>query len=240
MIHNRFIQTSFVASLKNGDHSALPSVYETFVAEVVATCKSHPTEWMDVRTALLTVEVELESLVHFIPSAAKETMTFIKKAIQIVKGTASIIREYCSNLTHHISTVPTSNDIAPPRKTKMRETNLKWTGTKADLYEKIYGDFLMGSFNDGKASLAELVAHNAEIYGMELNEEECYQTLRRMKGRKGKEGRPYHNHTYRIHSRAYYMSEAAWRLNELMRRQEDGDGRRSRTEIKPYPGSSMQ
>ena len=239
MIHNRFIQTSFVASLKNGDHSALPSVYENFVAEVVATCKSHPTEWMDIRTALLTVEVELESLVNFIPYAAKETLTFIKKALQIVKGTASIIREYCSNQTHRISAITTANDIAPPLKTKPRETNLKWTGTKADLYEKIYGDYLMGSFNGGKATLAELVDHHADIYGMELSEEECYQTLRRMKGRKGKESRPYHDHTFKIHSRAYYISEAAWRLNELMRKQEDGDGRRNRTEVKPYSGSTM-
>ena len=116
---------------------------------------------------------------------------------------------------------------------------MKWTGTKADLYEKIYGDYLMGSFNNGKATLAELVGHHGEIYGMALTEEECYQTLRRMKGRRGKDKRPYHDHTFKIHSRTYYISEAAWRLNELMRKHEDGDGRRTRTEIKPYPGSTM-
>lgn len=116
---------------------------------------------------------------------------------------------------------------------------MKWTGTKVDLYEKIYGDYLMGSFNNGKATLAELVGHHGEIYGMALTEEECYQTLRRMKGRRGKDKRPYHDHTFRIHSRTYYISEAAWRLNELMRQHEDGDGRRNRTEVKPYPGSTM-
>lgn len=125
------------------------------------------------------------------------------------------------------------------RQESKRETKMKWTGTKADLYEKIYGDYLMGSFNNGKATLAELVSHHGEIYGMALTEEECYQTLRRMKGRRGKDKRPYHDHTFKIHSRTYYISEAAWRLNELMRKHEDGDGRRTRTEIKPYPGSTM-
>ena len=156
-----------------------------------------------------------------------------------MKGVADIIREYCSRIAIHIPSRTTANDSAPPKKESKRETKMKWTGTKADLYEKIYGDYLMGSFNNGKATLAELVSHHGEIYGMALTEEECYQTLRRMKGRRGKDKRPYHDHTFKIHSRTYYISEAAWRLNELMRKHEDGDGRRTRTEIKPYPGSTM-
>lgn len=76
-----------------------------------------------------------------------------------------------------------------------RKTGIKWTGTKADFYENFYGDYLMESFNSDKATLAELVGHHADIYGMKLPEEECYQTPQRMKGRKGKESRPYHNHT---------------------------------------------
>lgn len=239
MTHNKLVQTPFVSLLKNGDHSALPSVYDTFAAEVIATCKAHPAEWLDARTALLAVEVEIESFIHLAPIAAKETVAIAKKALDLVKGMANIIRECCSNVTHHLPFLTNASDTAPPKKEPKRETGLKWTGTKADLYEKIYGDYLMGSFNGGKATLAELVDHHADIYGMELSEEECYQTLRRMKGRKGKESRPYHNHTFKIHSRAYYISEAAWRLNELMRKQEDGDGRRNRTEVKPYPGSTM-
>ena len=239
MTHNKLIQTPFVSSLRSGDHTSLQSVYDTFAADVIATCKAHPAEWLDARTALLTVEVELESFIHLAPVAAKETIAIAKKALDLVKGIAGIIKEYCSGGVHHLPFFAKANDSAPPKKEPKRESKMKWTGTKADLYEKIYGDYLMGSFNNGKATLAELVDHHADIYGMELSEEECYQTLRRMKGRKGKESRPYHNHTFKIHSRAYYISEAAWRLNELMRKQEDGDGRRNRTEVKPYTGSTM-
>lgn len=239
MTHNRLIETQFVSSLKNGDHSALPSVYDTFVAEVVATCKTHPGEWLDARTALLAVEVELQSFLHLAPAVATETLAITKKALELVKGIGNIIRECCSHGIKHMPFFPVANDTAPPKKEPKRESKMKWTGTKADLYEKIYGDFLMGSFNNGKATLAELVDHHAEIYGMELFEEDCYQNLRRMKGRKGKDNRPYHDHTFKVHSRSYYISEAAWRLNELMRKHEDGDGRRNRTEVKPYPGSTM-
>lgn len=240
MTHDKLVQTPFVSLLKNGDHSALPSVYDTFAAEVIATCKAHPAEWLDARTALLAVEVEIESFIHLASVAAKETVAIAKKALDLVKGIANIIRECCSNISHHLPFLSNTSDTAPPKKEAKRETSLKWTGTKADLYEKIYGDYLMGSFNGGKATLAELVDHHADIYGMELSEEECYQNLRRMKGRKGKDSRPYHDHNFKIHSRAYYISEAAWRLNELMRKQEDGDGRRNRTEVKPYPGSTMK
>lgn len=239
MTHNKLIQTPFVSSLKSGDHSSLQSVYDTFAADVVATCKAHPAEWLDARTALLAVEVELESFIHLAPMAAKETIAIAKKALDLVKGMAGIIKEYCTAGGHHIPLLTKASDSAPPKKEPKRESLMKWTGTKADLYEKIYGDYLMGSFNNGKATLAELVGHHGEIYGMALTEEECYQTLRRMKGRRGKDKRPYHDHTFKIHSRAYYISEAAWRLNELMRQQEDGDGRRNRTEVKPYPGSTM-
>lgn len=239
MINNNLLQTQFVSSLKNGDHSALHSVYDTFAAEVVATCRIKPEEWLDARTALLAVEVEIQSFIHIASVAAKETIAIAKKALDLVKGVADIIREYCSRIAIHIPSRTTANDSAPPKKESKRETKMKWTGTKADLYEKIYGDYLMGSFNNGKATLAELVSHHGEIYGMALTEEECYQTLRRMKGRRGKDKRPYHDHTFKIHSRTYYISEAAWRLNELMRKHEDGDGRRTRTEIKPYPGSTM-
>ena len=239
MTHNKLIQTQFVSLLKNGDHSALPLVYDTFAAEVVATCKTHPEEWFDARTALLAVEVEIQSFIHLAPTVAKETLAIARKALELVKGISNITREFCSHGTLHKPNFVMANDTAPPKRMIKRESSLCWTGTKADLYEKIYGDYLMGSFNGGKATLAELVDHHAEIYGMELSEEECYQTLRRMKGRKGKDKRPYHDHAFKIHSRAYYISEAAWRLNELMRKQEDGDGRRNRTEVKPYPGSTM-
>ena len=98
MINNNLLQTQFVFSLKNGDHSALPSVYDTFAAEVVATCKIQPEEWLDARTALLAVEVEIQSFIHIASVAAKETIAIAKKALDLVKGVADIIREYCSRI----------------------------------------------------------------------------------------------------------------------------------------------
>lgn len=93
MTHNKLVQTPFVSLLKEGDHSVLPSVYDTFAAEVIATCKTHPAEWLDARTALLAVEVEIESFIHLAPIAAKEKVAIAMKALDLVKGMANIIRE---------------------------------------------------------------------------------------------------------------------------------------------------
>lgn len=237
MHHAFFIQTSFVASLKNGDEERLSVKYDSFATDVAATVTVHPSEMSSARAALMHVEVEIESILAMGESLSKEIIIHANKAKNLVKGTAQIIKDELTSIaTKHPMWFAGANDTAPPASNRIKSVQLKWTGTKSDLYEKIYGEFLMGSYNGGKLSLADLVTFYSELFDIALSVEECYQAIQKFKGRKGKDKYPIHGKNENgiaIPSRCYYHSEMVHRINTRMCDHENGDGRQCKRN-KPY------
>ena len=236
MHHTALIQTSFVSSLKNGDTERMSVEFDSFATDVTATVKVHPSEWHHARTALLCVEVEIESILASGEGLSKEVKFMANKAINLVKGTAQIIKDEIATVAAgHPLWFSGATDTAPPAKSRVKSVQLRWTASKSDLYEKIYGEYVMGSYNGGKLSLASLVAFYSELFSMAITEDECYQAIQRFKGRKGKEKYPLYGkkNGIPIPSRCYYHSEMVHRINSRMCEHEEGDGRKCRRN-EPY------
>lgn len=51
-------------------------------------------------------------------------------------------------------------------------TSLSLTVKKTDLCEKIYREYLMGLYNDGNATLVDIVNHYSDMYGLTLSAED--------------------------------------------------------------------
>lgn len=104
---------------------------------------------------------------------------------------------------------------------------LSWHGSRIQLCEKIYGDYVMGltgARGKAVATLGALVeAYNA-LYGTNLTEDECTDAMQKMKSRKGKN---YPDFRDKIPVRGYHAYDTHMRLEEYMIEQDGtGDGRK--------------
>ena len=90
---------------------------------------------------------------------------------------------------------------------------MQWTGSTAELVELIYGLDEMKLINGGETGIKELLARFCRMFGVEIKENQCYNTYADIKRRKNE-------------SRTYFFDRAAERLNRRMMRDEEAERKR--------------
>lgn len=210
MTHDCLTNTPFVSSLKEGDFKTCDHHYDDLIRQVHATFKSHPSEWLDVRFALIALEEEVRILFEEIPNEESKFRRLVKKVLNIVKKAHDTIADHISNVTKHL---PSEVMLDACMIRKGKQSSLSLTMKKTDLCEKIYGEYLMGLYNDGNATLADIVNHYSDMYGLTLSVEDVYDAFRRIKQRNGKNGIMY-DPANNIPNRAYHTYEVMKRLND--------------------------
>ena len=86
-------------------------------------------------------------------------------------------------------------------------------GSTAELVELIYGLDEMKLINGGETGIKELLARFCRMFGVEIKENQCYNTYADIKRRKNE-------------SRTYFFDRAAERLNRRMMRDEEAERKR--------------
>ena len=234
MPHNSLINSNFVCGLKEHNFETCNHHYDDLIKQIHSTCTSHPSEWFNVRFALLTLEVEIRITLEEIPSEETNLRRLVQKALNLVAKAHETMAEHISNANRHLPK-EVVEEIYMIRKPAL--SKLKLTMKKTDICERIYSDWLMGIYNGGDVSLSDIVEHYNAIYGLDMTDEEVYEGFRRIKQRKGKSGRMFDS-SRNIYDLGYYTYEANRRLNQHIL---DTDmlegGRPSRPEA--YKGSEI-
>ena len=92
---------------------------------------------------------------------------------------------------------------------------MRWTGSLAELVELIYGLDAMKLVNEGETGIKELLESFCKVFGMEIKENQCYNTYADIKRRKND-------------SRTYFFDKAAEKLNRRMQEDEERERMRKR------------
>lgn len=220
MTHDCLTNSLFVSSLKEGNFKTCGLHYDDLIRQVHATFKSHPSEWLDVRFAIIALEEEIKILFEEIPLEESKLRQLVKKALNIVSKAHATIVDHISNVAKHL---PSEIMLDACMIRKGRQSSLPLNMKKTDLCEKIYGEYLMGIYDNGKATLADIVLHYRNMYGLDITVEDVYDAFRRIKQRKGKNGIMYDSNS-NIPNRAYHTFEMMRRLNHHVQVTDNLDG----------------
>lgn len=234
MTHDCLTNTPFVSSLKEGDFKTCGHHYDDLIRQVHATFKSHPSEWLDVRFALIALEEEIKILVDEIPDEESKLRRLVIKALNIIAKAHDTIADHISNVTKHL---PSEVMLSACMIRKGRQSALSLTMKKTDLCEKIYGEYLMGIYNEGKAALTDIVSHYNDMFGLNISVDDVYDAFRRIKQRKGKNGIMYDSDN-NIPNRAYHTFEMMRRLNHHIQVTDNLDGGKPQRP-EPYKSSEI-
>lgn len=98
------------------------------------------------------------------------------------------------------------NGVLSLEKEVSKKTNLKWTGTAADLVEFAYGSLETKKFNYGDIDENDLVKQLCELFSFEIKD--CYDTFRAIRRR--------------VDSRTLFIDEMRDKLNERMNDMDNG------------------
>jgi len=105
---------------------------------------------------------------------------------------------------------------------------LEWTDSNAAFHELIQGIHAKGSFNNGDAEISDIHNLFAHAFGIDSKTEDCYESGRQMKRRKGRPGAEKYDRRKAIASRTYYLDDVRAALNDRwIQQDENGDGRSS-------------
>jgi len=99
-----------------------------------------------------------------------------------------------------------SNKIQQPTRTNNFTSNLKWTGTVADLVELAYGALEAKKFNNGDIDENDLVERLCKLFSFEVKD--CYDTFRAIRRR--------------VDSRTLFLDEMKEKLNQRMDDMDNG------------------
>lgn len=121
-------------------------------------------------------------------------MNFVVKAISLIETEQQIIQWQLQN------------GILISKKGTSQKTNLKWTGTVADLVEFAYGALETKKFNHGDIDINILIERLCYIFSFEVKD--CYDTFRAIRKRVG--------------SRTLFLDEMIEKLNLRMDDMDNG------------------
>lgn len=169
--------------------------YHEFVEKVFDLC----TECSEPKPLLLAMtytEVELQHLCRQEETEERqdEKDLYIHKALAFIRKTLRYISAQVPPLLSN------SNLQKVPQPSPFR-----WTGNTVDLIEFIYGLDEMKCLNEGETAINELVAFFGSLFGLEIKDNQCYNTYADIKRRKND-------------SRTYFIDRMQERLNLRMRR----------------------
>lgn len=193
MEHQILTETTFfnyINTQTNGDADlqVLQNAYNEFVASVINLCQSTEAKrCADI--AFIFAETELQY--HRLLSVGNVGI-YIKKALAFLR-----------KMMRHHSELP-----SPPAQTKEENHELQWTGSVVEMVEMIYGFDELRCINNGEFGIKEMLSRFGKIFGLNLNDTQCYNTYKDMKRRKND-------------SRTYFFDKLSEKLNDRMDRDDE-------------------
>lgn len=204
MEHLILTETDFFRLIGNPGSTGLGTAYNEFTTTVVSLCKERESVC---RTVFALSYAETELQYH---DAMQETDSsrsiYVRKALSFVR---KMLKYYQVRL--HRGGASEGGE-----KTNQRQEEaaaMRWTGSTAELVELIYGLDEMKLINGGETGIKELLARFCRMFGVEIKENQCYNTYADIKRRKNE-------------SRTYFFDRAAERLNRRMMRDEEAERKR--------------
>lgn len=170
------------------DLQVLQNAYNDFVTSVINLCQSAEIG-NNANIAFIFTETELQY--HHLLSVGNIGI-YIKKALAFLR-----------KMMRHYSEMP------PPQVNTLEEKqNLQWTGSVVEMVEMIYGFDELRCINNGEFGIKEMLSRFGKIFGMNLNDTQCYNTYKDMKRRKND-------------SRTYFFDKLSEKLNDHMDRDDE-------------------
>jgi hypothetical protein len=204
MEHLILTETDFFRLIGNPGSTGLGTAYNEFTTTVVSLCKETETVC---RTVFALSYAETELQYH---DAMQETDSsrsiYVRKALSFVR---KMLKYYQVRLHR-------GGAFDGGEKTNQKQDEvaaMQWTGSTAELVELIYGLDEMKLINGGETGIKELLARFCRMFGVEIKENQCYNTYADIKRRKNE-------------SRTYFFDRAAERLNRRMMRDEEAERKR--------------
>ena len=208
MSHDVLTIGEFMSGLKKRDYETCRNTSDDLIRDVHTTCKSHPNEWYDAKFALINLQVELKHYLRELPEENADLRSLISKIIDIVAGAMETLTHLIKTITPHLPADMVISAYVPSKKT----SNLNLTVKRIHLVEKIYGEYVMKVYNNGKATLPEIVNHYNETFGLKLTIDEIYDGYARIKSRGGKKDW-IHDKENNIYDLAYWTRATAEAIN---------------------------
>ena len=197
-------ETDFFRLIDNPGSTGLGTAYNEFTTTVVSLCKERESVC---RTVFALSYAETELQYH---DAMQETDSirsmYVRKALSFVR---KMLKYYQVRL--HRGGVFDGGEKTNQRQDEVPA--MQWTGSTAELVELIYGLDEMKLINGGETGIKELLARFCRMFGVEIKENQCYNTYADIKRRKNE-------------SRTYFFDRAAERLNRRMMRDEEAERKR--------------
>lgn len=197
-------ETDFFRLIDNPGSTRLGTAYNEFTTTVVSMCKETESTCRTV-FALSYAETELQYHDAMQETDSSRSM-YVRKALSFVR---KMLKYYPVRLYR-------GGAFDGGEKTNQRQneaTAMQWTGSTAELVELIYGLDEMKLINGGETGIKELLARFCRMFGVEIKENQCYNTYADIKRRKNE-------------SRTYFFDRAAERLNRRMMRDEEAERKR--------------
>ena len=170
------------------DLQVLQNAYNDFVTSVINLCQSAEIG-NNANIAFIFAETELQY--HHLLSVGNIGI-YIKKALAFLR---KMMRHY--------------SEMQPPQVNTLEEKqNLQWTGSVVEMVEMIYGFDELRCINNGEFGIKEMLSRFGKIFGMNLNDTQCYNTYKDMKRRKND-------------SRTYFFDKLSEKLNDRMDRDDE-------------------
>lgn len=197
-------ETDFFRLIDNPGSTRLGTAYNEFTTTVVSLCKETESTCRTV-FALSYAETELQYHDAMQETDSSRSM-YVRKALSFVR---KMLKYYPVRLYR-------GGAFDGGEKTNQRQNEavaMQWTGSTAELVELIYGLDEMKLINGGETGIKELLARFCRMFGVEIKENQCYNTYADIKRRKNE-------------SRTYFFDRAAERLNRRMMRDEEAERKR--------------
>ena len=182
MEHLILTETDFFRLIDNPGSTGLGTAYNEFTTTVVSLCKERESICRTV-FALSYAETELQYHDAMQETDSSRSM-YVRKALSFVR---KMLKYYQVGLYR-------GGAFDGGEKTSQRQDEaaaMQWTGSTAELVELIYGLDEMKLINGGETGIKELLARFCRMFGVEIKENQCYNTYadikRRKNERKGKE-----------------------------------------------------
>lgn len=197
-------ETDFFRLIDNPGSTGLETAYNEFTTTVVSLCKERESVCRTV-FALSYAETELQYHDAMQETDSSRSM-YVRKALSFVR---KMLKSYQVRLHR-------GGAFDGSEKTNQGQDEaaaMQWTGSTAELVELIYGLDEMKLINGGETGIKELLARFCRMFGVEIKENQCYNTYADIKRRKNE-------------SRTYFFDRAAERLNRRMMRDEEAERKR--------------
>ena len=204
MEHLILTETDFFRLIDNPGSTGLGTAYNEFTTTVVSLCKERESVCRTV-FALSYAETELQYHDAMQETDSSRSM-YVRKALSFVR---KMLKYYQVRL--HRGGASEGGEKTNQRQEEAAE--MQWTGSTAELVELIYGLDEMKLINGGETGIKELLARFCRMFGVEIKENQCYNTYADIKRRKNE-------------SRTYFFDRAAERLNRRMMRDEEAERKR--------------